>query len=307
MSNNPGVKVLDESEKRSEKVQIKSATENVGTFDKGNNDIRYSLRRGEKVRYIEEVNNKFNYDLKAYIKEGILPKNSRFELGLPSDRLLSAGFPKLPISMRVSLLNKKAGMERHPFSPTDLYNMVEAIQKPLAIFEYSKPNMRNLIVDLTKGEKHFLVGITLDYRKGELAVNSVSGLFPKENHEWLKWIQDKKAIRIDQKEKVLSLINSLRTNPKEAERIGLNLDTAAKVVENFENLTLHEENITPDMAKEVPTSGEANGMRYSLRHHNRQPSQMDTRAAELYEQMLSGRWSQIDEAWHDDLFICAAM
>ncbi len=65
--------------------------------------------------------------------------------------------------------------------------------------------------------------------------------------------------------------------------------------------------ITPDMAKEVPTSGEANGTRYSLRHHNRQPGQMDTRAAELYEQMLSGRWSQIDEAWHNDLFICAAM
>ncbi len=65
--------------------------------------------------------------------------------------------------------------------------------------------------------------------------------------------------------------------------------------------------ITPDMAKEVPTSGEANGTRYSLRRHNRQPGQMDTRAAELYEQMLSGRWSQIDEVWHDDLLICAAV
>ena len=41
--------------------------------------------------------------------------------------------------------------------------------------------------------------------------------------------------------------------------------------------------------------------RHSLRQHNRQPGQMDTRAADLYEEMLSGRWSQIDEAWHDDL------
>ena len=39
-----------------------------------------------------------------------------------------------------------------------------------------------------------------------------------------KLFSGRKAIRIDEKDKVLSLINSLRTNPEEAERIGLNLD-----------------------------------------------------------------------------------
>ena len=195
---------------------------------------------------LKQTNDKFNSDLKSYVEDGVIPENSRFELGFPSDILLSAGFPKLPISMRVSLLNKKAGMDRHPFSPTDLYNLVDAIQKPLAIFEYTKPNMRNLIVDLTKGEKHFLVGVTLDYRKGDLAVNSISGLFPKENHEWIKWIQDGKAIRIDKKDKVLSLIDSLRTNPEEAERIGLNLDSAAKIIKDFENPSISAENLSSD-------------------------------------------------------------
>ncbi len=195
---------------------------------------------------LKQTNDKFNSDLKSYVEDGVIPENSRFELGFPSDTLLSAGFPKLPISMRVSLLNKKAGMERHPFSPTDLYNLVDAIQEPLAIFEYTKPNMRNLIVDLTKGEKHFLVGVTLDYRKGDLAVNSISGLFPKENHEWIKWIQDGKAIRIDKKDKVLSLIDSLRTNPEEAERIGLNLDFAAKIIKYFENPSVSSENTLSD-------------------------------------------------------------
>lgn len=195
---------------------------------------------------LKQTNDKFNSDLKSYVEDGVIPENSRFELGFPSDTLLSAGFPKLPISMRVSLLNKKAGMERHPFSPTDLYNLVDAIQEPLAIFEYTKPYMRNLIVDLTKGEKHFLVGVTLDYRKGDLAVNSISGLFPKENHEWIKWIQDGKAIRIDKKDKVLSLIDSLRTNPEEAERIGLNLDFAAKIIKYFENPSVSSENTLSD-------------------------------------------------------------
>ncbi len=40
---------------------------------------------------------------------------------------------------------------------------------------------------------------------------------------------------MDQKEKVLQLIDSLRINPAESERIELNLDQAANIVENFEN------------------------------------------------------------------------
>ena len=210
------------------------------------NTLRPTPQDGDTKFSLKQTNDKFNSDLKSYVEDGVLPENSRFELGFPSEKLLSAGFPKLPISMRVSLLNKKAGMERHPFSPTDLYNLVNAIQEPLAIFEYTKPNMRNLIVDLTKGEKHFLVGVTLDYRKGDLAVNSISGLFPKENHEWIKWIQDGKAIRIDKKDKVLSLIDSLRTNPEEAERIGLNLDSSAKIIKDFENPSISAENLSSD-------------------------------------------------------------
>lgn len=45
--------------------------------------------------------------------------------------------------------------------------------------------------------------------------------------------QDGKTIRIGQKEKVQQIIDSLRTNPAESERIGLNLDDAAKIVRNF--------------------------------------------------------------------------
>ena len=72
--------------------------------------------------------------------------------------------------------------------------------------------------------------------------NSVSGLFSKEDHEWIKWIQDGKHIRIDQKDKVQSIISSLRTNPAESTRIGLNLESVAKIVTEFENPTIPEEN-----------------------------------------------------------------
>ena len=96
---------------------------------------------------------------------------------------------------------------------------------------------------------YFLVGVTLNYKADNIEINSVSGLFPKENHEWIKWIQDGKVLRIDQKEKVQDLINSLRTNPAESERIGLNLDDVAKKVKDFENPKLFGEEIIDDGKK----------------------------------------------------------
>lgn len=192
---------------------------------------------------ITELSKRFDEALKQY-EERRLPQGFRFELGMPSAYLKSAGFPNLPICMRATLLARKAGDERHPFEASDLKGLVEAIQQPIAIFEYSKPNMRNLIVDVKRGDKHFLVGMTLDYKAGDIEINSVSGLFPKESHEWIKWIQDGKAIRIDQKEKVQTIIDSLRTNPAESERIGLNLDDVTKVVKSFENPTIEEDELS---------------------------------------------------------------
>lgn len=192
---------------------------------------------------VDAANKRFNEELERYEK-GETPVGTRFDLGMPSKELESAGFPYLPISMRASLLSRKAGMERYPFVASDLRGLVKAIQKPIAIFKYSKENMRNLIVDVKHGDKHFLVGVTLDFKAGDIEVNSVSGMFPKESHEWIKWIQDGKTIRIDQKKKVLDLIDSLRTNPAESERIGLNLSSATKIVEDFENPVIKGENFS---------------------------------------------------------------
>ena len=209
----------------------------VGNYAPSATDIAIA---GEQVK-IELVGAAFDEQLAQY-ERGELKPGHRFGLGMPSAYLRSAGFPNLPISMRSSLLATKASMNRHPFSAADLRGLVDAIQKPLAIFTYSKSNMRNLIVDVKRGDKHFLVGVTLNYKAGDIEINSVSGLFPKDSLEWLKWIQDGKAIRIDQKDKVLAIIDSQRTtNTAESERIGLNLDPTAKIVENFENPPIEEE------------------------------------------------------------------
>lgn len=216
----------------------KQAELKVGNYAEGGIEAEYV-----EPEDVSAINERFNSELAQY-ERGELEPGHRFELGMPSSYLRSAGFPNLPISMRASLLATKASMNRHPFSSADIRNLVLAMQEPIAIFEYSKSNMRNLIVDVTRGDKHFLVGVTLNYRAGNIEINSVSGIFPKDSIEWLKWIQDGKAIRIDQKEKVLAIIDSQRTtNTVESERIGLNLDVTAKKVKEFENPKLEEEEL----------------------------------------------------------------
>lgn len=213
----------------------------------------YSADSDNEKESIDIINKHFNKELEDYEK-GNVPFGTRFYLGMPSKELESVGFPYLPITMRASLLSKKAGMSRHPFEATELKGLVKAIQKPIAVFSYSKANMRNLIAGVKHNDKNFLVGITLDYKGGDIEVNSVSGLFPKESHEWVKWIQDKKALRIDQKKKVQDIIDSLRTNPAESERIGLNLSLVAKLVKDFENPVIKNENLSEDRINFSKTS-----------------------------------------------------
>ena len=238
---------------------------------------------------LDELNERFNEELEMY-KNGELPDNHRFELGMPSDYLKSAGFPMLPISMRVSLLSKKSALNRHPFEASDLNNLVHAIRKPIAIFTYTKDDMRNLIVDVERDGKQFLVGVTLNYKANGIEINSVSGLSPKDSIEWLKWIQDGKAIRIDKKSKVREIIDSQRTtNTVESERIGLNLDYVTKIVENFENPAIREQNNNAEGDEDV-----------RFRDGDFTPRDRAI-AAQQYERMLSrGSW-QFREATQDSM------
>ena len=106
----------------------------------------------------------------------------------------------------------------------------------MAVFVYGNAKKsQNLIVEMQHEDKNFVAGIHFNQKRGSAEVSSIRGLYPKDNAEWLNWIQNSKAIRIDQKDKVQDLISSLRTNPAESARIGLNLDSVAKIVEEFEN------------------------------------------------------------------------
>ena len=77
---------------------------------------------------------------------------------------------------------------------------------------------------------------------------SIRGIFPKDNAEWLNWINQGKLLYVD-KAKIQALIDKQRKNLAEVEY--LDLDSFAKVVQNFENPIVDEENIVSALTKKV--------------------------------------------------------
>lgn len=203
-----------------------------------------SAAEGEDVRFstVKEIADKFNAELQQQI-DGTLPDGHVYQLGVPGAVLASTGIPNLPITLQASVLNVKANDPLHPFALEEIRDLVPAIQRPWAIFKYGDSGKaQNLIVGIAKEDKQFLVGLSLNPTvKGKtLYINSVRNVFPKDNDEWLNWIQQGKLLRVDEKEKIQAIIDALRINP--VDYTHLDLDSIAKVVKEFENPSIDAEN-----------------------------------------------------------------
>lgn len=196
---------------------------------KGEGNLHY---RDEKE--VQRVNEKFNEELQMQI-DGKLPENHIYKIGKPGSVLRSTGVPDLPIQMSARRLQEKATLFDHNFDLRDVKDLVQALQDPLAIFAYGdKTKAQNIIIPLQKGGKNFIVGLSLRpiVNGSHLEINSIRTVFPKDNSEWLNWINQGKALYLN-KEKIQILIDQQRTNLADVDY--LDLDSMAKVIENFEN------------------------------------------------------------------------
>ena len=183
---------------------------------------------------VAALNTRFNNELQQQI-DGNLPSNHIYQMGNPGKILLSTGVPDLPIQMNAKRLQDRTTLFDHNFELYEVKDLVKALQNPLAVFSYGdKTKAQNIIVPLQKNGKNFIVGLSLNPTVGgkALEINSIRNVFPKDNSEWLNWISQGKALYLD-KEKIQTLIAQQRTNLADVEY--LDLDSAAKVVENFEN------------------------------------------------------------------------
>lgn len=207
------------------RMSEESADENKGSEKQG---VRFSVK---------DYSERFDRELQQQI-DGTLPVGHIYQLGMPSIILKSCGFPNMPIELSSTNLAEHARKTHHPFELKDVMGLVDAIQKPIAVFKYGdEKKSQNVIIEIQKNDRNFLVGIHFNQSRRNVVVSDIRGIFPKDNAEWLNWVNQGKAIYLD-KEKIQALINKQRKNLAE---VGyLDLDSAAKIIEDFENPKLSE-------------------------------------------------------------------
>lgn len=222
-----------------------------------------SISEDENLRdddRLKEVNERFNEELQRQM-DGTLPKGHVYGLGRPSDALLSAGMPDLPIEMASARLLHKSNQYNHPFELSEVKNMPQAIQNPMAVFRSATHVGSNVILtELRQGNKNFVVAIETNRQQGKIKVNSVRSIHPRTVTNIVDWINNGLMDYVDKKQlhewllekiKSRSYLNS--SNPADVKK---QLDLATNIVESFEKPTTEQGKIVSaieNLARELNT------------------------------------------------------
>ncbi|MBD5172400.1 MAG: hypothetical protein HDT02_04195, partial [Bacteroidales bacterium] len=130
------------------------------------------------------------------------------------------------------LTDTKKSPEDKTVAPEDWPSHAEAPGYVPSLPEISDAKIAKLsknLNSLEKDGKHFLVGVTLGFKRDGLEINSISGLSPNQDHEWIKWITVGKLLYVD-KEKIQPILTQQRMTFADVEKIRLDLESAAKIV-----------------------------------------------------------------------------
>ncbi len=196
--------------------------------------LRYSETKEE--RQLREVNDRFNQHLDKLAKGEMA--NGELKLGRPGETLRNAGIDGEGIYLQWNVLQKKMNpnyKHNHPFLPEDVKNLPEAINNPIAVFESTGHGDFNILVDLEKDGKNFIVSLEARRkatRGGEIEIEDVVTLYPKEEKGIIYWI-NRGLGKVYDKEKALQWLRTCETHNRHS--ANEELRDAAKIIENFEN------------------------------------------------------------------------
>ena len=234
---------------------------------------------------LQEVNKRFNEELSGLTEENA--DKVMLMLGSPSIVLRAAGVIDKPMKLYGAKVIKK--MKKHGFALAELQNLPEAVANPIAVFNnYNKPTNRAILTELRTDKGNFLV--TVDIGKGEKDIdfNIVSSVFGKSDNKIVNWINKGFATYIN-KEKALSYLH--HSAPIAEALSSPELDSAANIINNFENPETGEENIR---------------FRKSPRQRAIEPADNAVRtyresAADLYHNTLERSMFRFTEAFQDGM------
>ena len=191
----------------------------------------------------DEVNERFNKELNNLTEENA--DKVALGLGKPSKVLLAAGVENKPMKLYGNKVIKK--MKKHGFALEELKDLPKAVANPIAVFDnYKKEGNRSILTELRSQGKNIMVAVTLGKNGVDVDFNIVSSVFGKGSTNIVDWISKGYLAYVD-KEKALNYLYFSERNISEATD-NPKLSSVAKIVKDFENPSVEEENVEEDDA-----------------------------------------------------------
>ncbi len=240
----------------------------------------------EDIDGLKRDNSTFNAQLTKY-QAGDMTSNEFLNVGNPRG-IMKLFLPDLPIIMRQRVIRK--GIEKkHNVAIEGLYDMPKHLSAPIFVFQRDENSLGILTEMKDREGKNICVAIELSRLiqngKEYLEVNDVRSFHGREFKNIVEPIVNNKTLKWVDKEKGLSYLSSASQQvQQEIDKEVLN--TAAKIVENFDNPVKNDENLSED--DELFRDGDA--AEYEKVH-----------ARNIYDQRVKRGMFQMQEAIQDSM------
>lgn len=240
----------------------------------------------EDIDGLKRDNSTFNAQLIKY-QAGDMTSNEFLNVGNPRG-IMKLFLPDLPIIMRQRVIRK--GIEKkHNVAIEGLYDMPKHLSAPIFVFQRDENSLGILTEMKDREGKNICVAIELSRLiqngKEYLEVNDVRSFHGREFKNIVEPIVNNKTLKWVDKEKGLSYLSSA-SQPVQQEIDKEVLNTAAKIVENFDNPVKNDENLSED--DELFRDGDA--AEYEKAH-----------ARNIYDQRVKRGMFQMQEAMQDSM------
>lgn len=195
---------------------------------------------------LQKANEQFNRELQEYIENGAKP-NTLFHIGMPQG-VMQNFLPDLPIVMRPRILNK-ASRTKHNVEVSALRNLPSMISEPIFVFNREDGKLGVLTEIKDRDGKNVCIAIemnkTIQDGKSYLEVNDIITIHGREVLNIIQPIVYNNTLRYVDKKKGLDWLSSASYNYQQ-EIDSKDLDSATKIVEDFDNSKYKTANNVPD-------------------------------------------------------------
>ena len=192
---------------------------------------------------ITDVNERFNEELQRY-QDGEMDKNEMFHLGNPNG-VMRMFLPNLPIVMRQRVVNKGSN-RKHDVDVTALQDMPERISEPIFVFKKNDSTVGILTEMKDRNGRNVFVAFDVDTTIQDggkyLEVNNITTVHGRRTANIIRPILENNSLKWVNKEKALDWFSSASPDVQQ-EITNQELSDATKIVQNFENPSVSDENL----------------------------------------------------------------